>query len=467
MVFTALGVTQRLLLTEEGRTVKVLSLEDSDKVVRPPRLRDLQESGVITLLEGSEIYDAFRAQYPVNPHISAQEELIQVDPGKTYVMTSNRKVYKGLRRNLNLNVYESGERKFGGVRYPNTLILVTDEDKENLLDRPAYFYKESLSLKPEQYLSLVNVDARRFLEQVNPQQIKSSILLQSRSVFKSDEFSRKFLRGSGDIYLIGENAVEADAKSHVDSKRLFIYSGDIPDLWYKGEMEPPQEYHFIFGLPLLVASVGFLGLFLQGYPFRWALWLITGIGAYLFFSSWHLFMVGLLVAGIVRLGLRTRSVSSGWFLLAGLVFYGFGYVPYQLVIFPRDIVVAVGGLLGLFLLTPALVDNLNKELTYADPVMAGLCSLPILIVSCVFGCQSTLFWLFISSILLPVVVMIFGMEDRYYSWVWVAGISAWLYIFSLNFAVSVLFYYVLTMVIWGIEMYIGRFNSRLGSRRYG
>lgn len=457
LVLVVLGVTQRLVLEKAGRHVNTVNLDDPETVLQPPRVRALRDAGKLTVLTGGEVYNVFRSQFPINPHISTQENLVKLDTDKTYLITDRRKIFERLRQQLPGSApYESENLVFNGVRVPNNFVLETDRSKEELLDHPLNLIDSSLRPGPDQYLYLAGVDARRVLTEDLPDTFAGNVIIDEPDLLRDHDLTRSLMEGGGSIYLLGRNAVMAGPETHLGERRLVLTEGTKRSSWFDGSATPPGVSFFAVALTLLVAAVGFLGIFLQGYPLRWALWLVVGILAYLLLDGWHLVLTGLVAAGVARLGFRLRGPSTGWFLLAGLIVYGFGYRPYLFEPFGSTLTFWGGALVGFLCVTEDWRRRMEHRLRYADLVLVGLALGAVWLAGPVVESTVNLGSLMAYTAVLPLVPAIFAGGNGDFSLAWVAGLAAWSVVFLAGSATAALFYFLPVMVAWFLFRAIGR-----------
>lgn len=457
LVLVTLGVTQRLILEKTGRHVETVNLEDPKRVLHPPRIRFLRDAGQVTVLTGGEIYNIFRSQFPINPHISTQENLIKLDTDKTYLITDRRKIFERLRQQLpDAAPYVSENLIFNGVRVPNNFVLESARSKDDLLEHPLNLVDSDRRPDSDQYLYLADVDARRVLTEDLSDTFSGNVILDQPDLLKDHELTRSLMNDGGQIYLLGRNAVRAAPDLRLNDRRLVFTQGERGLPWYGGTVSPPEASLFGVGLTLLVAAVGFLGIFLQGYPLRWSLWLIVGILAYLLLDGWHLALTGLVAAGVARLGFRIRGSSTGWFLLAGLIVFGFGYRPYLLEPFGSTANFWIGVLVGFLCVTEDLRRRMEHRLRYADVVLLGLTLGAVYLADPPGGGNVNLGALTAYTALLPLVPAIFSGGNGDFSLARVGGIAAWSVVFLAGTATTALFYFLPVMLVWFLFQGIGR-----------
>jgi hypothetical protein len=308
---------------------------------------------------------------------------------------------------------------------------------------------------PDEYLYLAHVDAANVLGPEESGMVPANVILDQSELLRDREFVENLMEGPGTIYLLGRNAVRATSDRRLRPNQLILQeeSGEHP--WYEGPITPPGEDFFAVALPLVVAGVGFLGLSVQGYPLRWALWLLIGIVGYTL-AGWHLFLAGLATAGVVRFGLRVRGPATAWLVLAGLVAYGYAYRPYVLDAFFGGEIFWFGAVLGLLCVTPDWHRVLRRDVRYGDLVVLGLSAGAFLIGIRVTEFAGSIGELVVYSIFLPLMPVFLQEEERNYTVSWLGGIAAWVWVFSVGTAVEFLFWFLLVGITWFLYRSIGR-----------
>jgi hypothetical protein len=460
MALAAVGVGQRLLLEKYGRRVSALSLDNDEKIVHPWSVEDFRDAGTLTVLTGADIYDVFRAQLPVNPRMYTVENLLDVDPDHTYLLTNEPSVFQRLNETLpNLEIYRSGGIIFNGVSIPRAYVLVSDRTKKKLLTQPVGIPDDLLPGSSDKYLYLTNLGTPTVLSERNLADFNYNVILKSDDILHDESRSKALLNGPGKIYVMEKNAMVAQAETNLNEDRLLLYHGTRSSPWYQGVLKSPDLAFFATSLSLLLAAVAFLGLFLQGYPFRWATWLLAGIVVY-FLGIWHFVLLGLLAAGLIQLGLRVRAQSVGWFLLAGLIVYGFGYKPYEFVPFQSQLGFWSGAVGGLFLLSGGWRSRLQSRPTYADlvVVLAGVAVVSLVLPGWGYTVGPEL--LSLSTVLLPFVPLLVRSDDSLFNFVWLIGLASWGYYLLGNTLLVAPFYFVFVMVFWWVFRSVGRLNDQ-------
>jgi hypothetical protein len=183
---------------------------------------------------------------------------------------------------------------------------------------------------------------------------------------------------------------------------------------------------------------------------------LVGIAGYALAGGWHLFLAGLVTAGIARFGLRVRGPSTAWLVLAGLTAYGYAYQPYLLDPFLADGTFWLGATVGLLCVTPDWQRVLRRELRYGDLVVLLLSVGAVGFAVRVTAYSGSMAGLVAYSILLPLIPVLLQGEDGSYTLPWLGGIAAWVWVFSAGTALGGLLWFLLVGLAWFLYRSIGR-----------
>lgn len=451
---TTVGLSYRLVLTQQGRSTESVSLENDKRLLRPLTLEDLSDRGELSLLSGQDIRHVFHAQIPVVPYLSTQASLLKIDPEKSYIITSERALFERLRSSLgSVSVYRNSRLTFNGALYPRAFVLESPLPKDRFRNIPIRFSSiDEPGVK--QYVLLPSREAfLQFMEGRDPSK-KLNLILPNTRVLHDNRQAARFVRQVNSFSILGKNAVMARPDKNIYYHDLLLLPKNFNWLtrpegdWFRGEFSAPGRTFYIYALPLIMASLGFLGLILRGYPLRWALWAFIGVAGFLFAPNWHLFLTGLIASGLVQFGLRIRGASIPWFILAGSFAYGFGFQPYLVDPFHGFYQFWIGFLLGLLTTLSGWSDRIRKNPTFGDVIalVLGVMSFGVAVLYQFDYATLGQGWMAITF--LPPAVFLITAVNRPRHWPWMTGMAAWFVLFYRSGNTGVYLVFLLSMAGW-------------------
>lgn len=454
LAITAVGLGYRLVLTQQGRATDAVSLENDDKLLQPQTLDDMEGEGRLALLSGREIHHVFRAQIPVVPYLTTQSTLLKIDPDKTYLITSERRIFERLKDTLDsVSVYSNSRMTFNGVLYPNAFVLVSSVPVDRFRDVPLQFPATD-DLREERYVLLRTTEEfQRFLVNREPSQYLN-LILPGTKLLNEDRDAARFVRAVNSFSVLGKNAVEAEPHMKLNEYDLLLHPGGFPDLttptveWFRGRVKPPGQLNYVYALPIFVAVLGFLGLIMRGYPLRWGLWALIGVIGFLFVENWHLFLVGLVSSGLLQFGLRIRGASVPWFIMSGTVAFAFAFQPYLVDPFHGFNYFWIGLLVGLLTTLSGWSDRIRKNPTYGDVIALALGILVLAVAILTQLDKATLGQTWLAITLLPAAVSLITVVNRPRHWPWITGVTAWFILFFRSGNTGIFMAFLLSMAGW-------------------
>lgn len=454
LAITAVGLSYRLVLTQQGRSTNSISLENDEKLLRPQTLDDLAGEGRLAVLSGRQIHHVFRAQVPVVPYLSTQSSLLKIDTDKTYLITSERQIFERLKQTLDsVSVYSNNRLTFNGVLYPKAFVLVSSVPVERFRDVPLQFPSTD-DLEEERYVLLRTTEEfRRFLVNREPSKYLNLVLPGTR-LLNEDRDAASFVRKVNSFSVLEKNAVQAKPRMNVHDYDLLLHPGGFPDFatppvdWFRGRIEPPRKMRYVFTLPIFMAVLGFLGLIMRGYPLRWGLWAIIGVIGFLFVENWHLFLTGLIASGLLQFGLRIRGASVPWFIMSGTVAFAFAFQPYLVDPFYGFNYFWIGLLVGLLTTLSGWSDRIRKNPTYGDVIALVLGILVLGVAVLTQFEMATLGQSWLAITLLPAAVSLITVVNRPRHWPWITGVAAWFILFFRSGNTGIFIAFLLSMAGW-------------------
>ncbi|MGM0380806.1 MAG: hypothetical protein ACQEP7_02370 [bacterium] len=426
---TGVGLIHRIGIIYGGRRADVVQLGSRNQV-KFKTVRDLEQAGRLTLLTGSQIMDQFRAQLPVNPHVFAQFINLKLDPDASYILINEPEINQLIRRSLEgARVYRDRYgNKYDGRRYPNAFVLEFDISPENLRDKVVNQFKFP-NKHSANYLQLTSqVEVDNFISGEPPEQNINLILT---SDLELPALSEKFSQAIDKIYVEGDNARRVGLDDFVRSFEFLYTTLTIPGNYLDGIFPPLGRYFYRWGLLLLGVAVCYLGVFHHEQPLRWLGWLILLAVVSLFFST-HVPALGLFMAGLLIFAWKRKSRRVIWFLLAGVIMFGFFFTPYLLRLQAPASVFWGGFLAGGFVFFPAGLRWERKYVRVKELVyLVILMGTGWLFFYLPPGSYKYLFsdraWLLLAA---PLVGRIIAPKTALDQYLFLTSLGGWLYIFT-------------------------------------
>ncbi len=324
---TGVAVVHRIGIINGGRRAEVLRL-DSELLARFKTVGQLEEEGSLTIMTGREIMNHYRAQLPVNPHVFAQFINLQLEPRASYILTNNSEINRALLNTLDqARVYrDQFGNEYDGRRYPNAYVLEFSAPPSEL-EKKQLAYLEYPDREGDYFLKISDrVELENFFRIAPPERRVSLILDAGLELPPLSEETREKVVN---IYVAEDNARRIERDDFIYPDRFLYTSEDIVDLYLAGIFNPLGRYFYRLGLLIVGLIICYLGLFHHEQPLRWLGW-----GGFLllatFAFSTHVVALGVVLAGLFVYGWRRKYRRLIWYMLGGMIMFGFYFTPYLL-----------------------------------------------------------------------------------------------------------------------------------------
>ena len=425
----AVAVVHRIGVINGGRQADVLRL-DSERVARFQTVGDLEEEGLLTVMTGREIMDFYRSQLPVNPHVFAQFVNLNLEPQASYILTNNSEINRTLRNSLDgARVYRDRfGNEYDGRRYPNAYVLEFSDSPTQLRGRQlAHLH---FSQGPQEHF--LKIDNRRELDKfiaISPTDRKLNLILAGD--LELPALAEETRARLGNIYMQTDNARAVERNDFIRSD-LFLYtSAQIPGFYLEGIFRPLGRFFYRWGLLLVAAIIGYLGVIKQQQPLRWFAWGGLVLAASFLFST-HIAVLGVVLAGIFVYSWRRKYRRLIWFLLAGMLMFGFYFTPYLLRLYAPAEFFWAGLFAGGFVFLSPVYGLQRKFITAGDLVgmfffVAGIWLFFYLPAAHYPFLFSTRAWLLILAPLLSRIIL---PETDLDEFLFLTSLGGWLYILT-------------------------------------
>lgn len=371
VVLTGVLVLWRVGSTTYGRNVSnLVNLRDSSQMRSLKTVGDFEESGELSLYEGTDILNFFRIQIPINPYIYSQAQQMDIRADLTYAITQNPELFRLIRSNLtDVHVYEDARNiVYEGVRLPNAYVFETRRSTSDLRQSPLPVLRD----KDRSTAGYLHVRSPRDWRMVNAMAtVPAGLSLIVNPGIEVDGLSTKRVQQLGGIHVIGHNARFISSDDPIPGDRLSVVDVQV-NLNLDGWVPPmPSWFH---GLILLGIAVSLL--FLGGTTAAWFSWFAVWALSLTLVDTTHGFVVGMFGGAILDRVIRGRFHDVLWFLLWPMLVYGMGYGSFLAV--PLSVEISwffVGLVVSTFVFFPSVYFRFSRTLRVGDCVVVGLIGL--------------------------------------------------------------------------------------------